>query len=132
MFYAKMFLLMLLLHLFADFTLQGWFANGKQRSWWMEMCEKLGFSFGPYKYDYICALIGHAVYWTLITFAPIIFLANWSSVFDFAVFVIAQTAIHAWVDDLKANRFKLNLIADQLLHIGQIIIGVLALSHLEF
>jgi hypothetical protein len=29
--------------------------------------------------------------------------------------------IHAFVDDLKANRFKINLIADQLIHLAQII-----------
>ena len=122
---------MLLLHLFADFTMQGWFANGKQKSWWLEMCEKLGFSFGPYKYDYICALIGHAVYWTLITFSPIIFFADWPSVCSLGLFVAVQAFIHADIDDLKANRFKINLIADQLLHIVQIIVGVLVLFKLE-
>ena len=34
---------------------------------------------------------------------------------------IINTAIHAFVDDLKANKFKINLVEDQLAHLLQII-----------
>jgi hypothetical protein len=36
--------------------------------------------------------------------------------------IVGNTIIHAIVDDLKANRNKLNLIQDQLLHLAQIVI----------
>jgi hypothetical protein len=42
------------------------------------------------------------------------------SLVAFIVNFIAQTAIHAVVDNLKANKMKINLIEDQLLHLVQI------------
>jgi len=35
---------------------------------------------------------------------------------------IFNTMIHAFIDNLKANEERINLIIDQLLHLGQIII----------
>ena len=35
---------------------------------------------------------------------------------------ITNMAIHAFVDSLKANQFKINLVIDQTIHIVQIII----------
>ena len=117
----KLFLLMLLLHFIADYTLQGCLANMKQKSWWIEQCHKHGFDFAKYKYDYVCSLICHALYWTLITFAPIIFFSDLS---DIGIVTVAfgNMAIHAIIDHTKANKFKINLIVDQLLHWAQIFI----------
>ena len=117
----KLFLLMLLLHFIADYTLQGCLANMKQKSWWVEQCQKHGFDFEKYKYDYVCSLICHALYWTLITFTPIIFFSDLSDIVITAI-VIGNMSIHAFIDHIKANKFKINLIVDQLLHLAQILI----------
>ena len=111
--------LMLLGHLVADYTLQGWLADGKQKSWWEEtIIKKYGHlvDMAKYKYDYIAALVCHALYWSIFICAPF-YASSW-----FIVAVILNTIVHAIVDDLKANRHKINLIQDQLLHLGQILI----------
>lgn len=106
--------LMLLGHLVSDYTLQGWLADGKQKKWWQKICG--GEIPNKYKHDYIAALICHSLYWSIFICAP--FCASpW-----FLAAVAVNATIHAVVDDLKANRMKLNLIQDQLLHLGQILI----------
>lgn len=106
-------------HLLADYTLQGWLAQGKQLSWW----KNLGLTneqFKKYQYDYICALICHSLYWSIVTFLPVL----WLNVNEWIIIsiIIVNTIIHAIIDDLKANRFKLNLWQDQVLHLIQIVI----------
>lgn len=121
----KLFLLCVLLHLVADYTLQGCLANMKQRSWWDNLFNQYpDKDTTPYKYDYKCALFCHALYWTLITFAPILFCINITSDVILGV-VIINTAIHYTVDDLKANKFMINLWTDQIFHFVQIGITVL-------
>jgi hypothetical protein len=108
---------MLLGHLVADYTLQGWLADGKQKSWWRKI-------FGghedavpnKYRFDYIAALVCHSLYWSIFICAPF-FASSW-----FLAAVALNTVVHAIVDDLKANKFKINLIQDQLLHLGQILL----------
>ena len=108
---------MLLGHLISDYTLQGWLADGKQKSWWRKV-------FGghedavpdKYKHDYVAALICHALYWSIFICAP--FFAS----SRFLTVVVLNTVVHAIVDDLKANRHKINLIQDQLLHLVQILL----------
>ena len=105
---------MLLTHLVADYTLQGWLADGKQKSWWKKVVPNLDET--KYRYDYVMVLFCHSLYWSIFICMP--FLGHqylW-------VAVAVNTIIHMVVDDLKANRFKLNLIQDQLLHFGQILI----------
>ena len=66
----SIFALMLLGHLVADYTLQGWLANGKSKLWWESR-----FDYDvPVKYrrDYVCVLFCHALYWSLIVCLPII------------------------------------------------------------
>lgn len=120
----KLFLLMVLLHFIADFTLQGWFANGKQAMWWREQCaDECNMEFErrwkKYRNDYKCALIEHSLYWTLITFAPLIFFTA-SSWWALTLFVTGHTVSHAWIDDRKANKLEINLIQDQIFHFIQI------------
>jgi hypothetical protein len=101
-------------HLITDYTLQGWLADGKQKSWWNKITN--GNLPPKYRYDYIAALICHALYWSIAVCLPL-----WDSpILPWAI--IGNTIIHAVVDDLKANRSKLNLIQDQLLHLAQIVI----------
>lgn len=117
-------LLTILLHLIADYTLQGCLANLKQRSWWIEEGKKRDMTMqeiAKYKHDYKCGLLCHSLYWTLITFFPIIFLSNlsWAVV---SLIVLINTAIHYEVDDMKANQGKLTLWQDQGLHLLQIVL----------
>ena len=113
----KLFILfvMIFAHIVDDYYLQGILANLKQKSWWEN--QK---SYKPmYKYDYIVALIMHAFSWSFMISLPILYLGftKW-----IVVAIILNTIIHGIVDDLKANKGKINLIADQSIHIIQIVI----------
>ena len=107
-------IVMLFAHLITDYTLQGWLADGKQKSWWNKITN--GNLLPKYRHDYIAALICHALYWSIAVCLPL-----WNSPM-FLWVIIGNTIIHAIVDDLKANRNRLNLIQDQLLHLAQIAI----------
>jgi membrane carboxypeptidase/penicillin-binding protein len=74
-----------------------------------------------YKYDYIPALIMHAFSWTFMIMLPIAFALEFNNGWWVIAYII-NMAIHAFVDDLKANRYKINLVVDQSIHIAQIII----------
>lgn len=128
---AKMFLLVLLLHFISDFTLQGTLGNLKWKTWWMRECNRMEkenclewgsakATFNKYRYDYVCGLVCHSLYWTIFTFAPIIW--GMSNVWLIALLVVANAAFHYLVDDFKANRWRINLCQDQLLHLVQICI----------
>ena len=107
--------LMLLGHLVADYTLQGWLADGKQESWWKKVCGKDEIP-KKYRKDFWAALYCHGLYWSIFICAPF-YASNW-----FLVAIAMNTIAHAIIDDLKANLFQINLIQDQLLHLGQILI----------
>ena len=109
--------LMLLGHLVTDYTLQGWLADGKQKSWWRKVFGGHEDSVpNKYKNDYKAALACHALYWSIFICAPF-YASSW-----FLAAVVLNTVVHAIVDDLKANQFKINLIQDQLLHLVQILL----------
>ena len=113
----KLFILfvMIFAHIVDDYYLQGILASLKQKTWWEN--QK---SYKPmYKYDYIVALIMHAFSWSFMISLPILYLGftKW-----IAVAIILNTIIHGIVDDLKANKGKINLIMDQSIHIVQIVI----------
>jgi hypothetical protein len=109
-------IVMLSAHLITDYTLQGWLADGKQKSWWDKAFG--GKTPDKYRHDYVAALICHALYWSIAVCLPL-----WNSPM-FLWAIIGNTIFHAIVDDLKTNRKRLNLIQDQLLHIVQIAITV--------
>lgn len=119
----KIILLMILGHLIADYTLQGCLAKMKQKAWWKEMLNDIK----PerrhkYHHDYIVALVCHALYWSLLAFLPLYNSPVWASV------VLVNAALHAVIDDLKANRNAINLCQDQLLHLAQIVVTYLVLG----
>lgn len=76
----------------------------------------------PHRYskDYLCALIIHAMMWSISIMIPSIIFGLFTP--WIIAMVLGNTIIHAIVDDLKANKFKLNLIQDQIIHFAQIII----------
>lgn len=124
----KVVLLIIGLHIFADFTLQGILADLKQKDYWVKLFKD-GSTWISYeglirKYgnDYKVALLCHSIYWTLITFAPIIYLS--SSDWFIVSLVSLNTLVHYVVDDQKANAHTINLIHDQIAHIAQISITI--------
>lgn len=107
------FILMILGHLVADYPLQGWLAQAKQKEYW----EK----FDPmYSLDYIPALVSHSLMWAIIMMLPLFMLETINPIF-FAIALFSNIVIHCIVDDLKANKKVINLIVDQGCHLLQII-----------
>lgn len=110
-------ILMLFAHIVDDYYLQGVLAKMKQKSWWENNApDKL------FKYDYIVALICHSLSWAIMIALPILFASAWNPHWAVYLMLGINLAIHAIVDDLKANKKKINLIADQSIHFVQIIV----------
>ena len=110
------FLIMILLHIIDDFVLQPiCLSKLKQKSFW-EIYVKDN---EIYKFDYKVALVIHALSWAIMIHLPLMFIV--SNEFLVFISVIINTAIHAWIDDEKANKLNINLFEDQMMHIGQIV-----------
>lgn len=109
------FMLMIFCHIVDDYYLQGWLASAKQKKYWKDNApDRL------YKFDYIWALLMHSFSWAFMIMLPIAYVTNFSIPFMFVIVFITNILIHAFVDDLKANRKKINLIQDQTIHLMQI------------
>lgn len=104
-------------HVFDDYHLQGILANMKQKSWWQENAPQ-----DMYKYDYIVALLMHSISWAFLIMLPIAAWNGFAVNVSFGLAFMFNVAIHAIVDDLKANRHRISLVADQGFHMIQIII----------
>lgn len=110
-------ILMVFLHIIDDYNLQGWLASAKQREWWKNNApSKL------YKYDYIWALFTHSFSWSFMIMLPIALNMRFNIDFIFIIILFANMLIHAFIDDLKANKKKINLWTDQIIHVMQIIV----------
>lgn len=109
-------LFMLFCHVFDDYFLQGCLANLKQKKWWEKNAPD-----DKYKYDYLMALGCHAFSWTFSIMLPLAINSGFNLNWFFLAYPI-NFIIHYVTDDLKANRGKINLIADQSIHFAQIII----------
>ena len=113
-------LCMFFCHIVDDYYLQGWLASGKQQKWWKQNAPQ-----EMYKHDYIMALAEHAFSWAFMVHIPIMtYMVFGGTVIGDALVcsIIIDTVIHAVVDDMKANKRKINLIQDQLIHFLQIIV----------
>ena len=119
------FLWMLFDHVFDDYKLQGIMANMKQKIWWKENAPEE--SYKKYKHDYIAALIMHSISWSFMVMLPIAVYLKFDIDTVFGVVFACNVLIHALVDDLKANKLRINLIQDQAIHIVQIIISFVIL-----
>ena len=106
-------------HVVADYNLQGWLASAKQKSYWEENCR---FEMYKYKYDYICALIMHSISWTFMIMLPIAYAQGFTIGTMFVIELIINVIFHAIIDDQKANKKTINLWADQMFHIMQIVL----------
>lgn len=117
-----MFLAMIFLHIIDDYCLQGILSKLKQKMWWKENApQKL------YKNDYLMGLFMHSFSWTFMIMLPIAIFLNFQIGLGFLILFSLNLIIHAYVDNLKANLFKINLITDQSIHLMQIIITFLIL-----
>jgi hypothetical protein len=112
----KLLLLMVLMHIVDDYYLQGKLALMKQKSWWK---KQEGYK-SLYKDDYKMALLMHSMSWSIMILLPAIFILNTNQYALLAIFII-NTFIHYHIDDLKANKLKINLMFDQTIHIMQVI-----------
>lgn len=104
---------MILCHLLADYPLQGWLAQAKAKTYWANSPENNQF-------DWTAALAGHATMWGIVMMIPI----AWACNFELGWFWFALPAniiFHYFIDWLKANKQKINLVVDQYMHIWQII-----------
>lgn len=118
---------MLFCHIIDDYYLQGILASMKQKLWW----EK-NYPNEKYKNDYKIALFMHSASWSFMTLLPVSIYniinyctdAFWTMWF---IIWIINLIIHMIVDDLKANKLKINLIIDQIIHMIQIVIAFVIL-----
>lgn len=110
---------MIFAHITDDYYLQGWLASAKTKNWWEKNApNKL------YSKDYIMALFCHSLSWSIMVFLPILIYSLYNQI-DLNWFYLVlpiNLIIHAVIDDLKANKFKINLIIDQCIHFMQIFI----------
>jgi hypothetical protein len=108
---------MIFAHIVDDFYLQGILIKMKQKQWWEENAPNT-----LYKHDYIIALIIHAISWSCMIMAPaILFKLPTIKLGMIIILFIFNVITHANIDNQKANMHKINLIQDQLMHLGQII-----------
>ena len=114
--FVFMILWMVFFHIVDDFYLQGWLSQAKQKKYWQENAPE-----EMYKFDYIWALIMHSFSWTFMIMLPIVFVKMLYIDVGFLKLFAINLVIHAITDDLKANRKKINLWEDQLIHIIQIV-----------
>lgn len=124
-------IIMIYCHLIDDYVLQGILAKLKQRNYWV---GATGPKYEKYKYDYIVALICHALEWSITISIPILvlFYCNPKIILGIIIIVaiIVNTIIHSIVDHLKANEFMINLVIDQSIHLLQIVVYWLAIIFL--
>lgn len=112
---------MIFCHIVDDYYLQGWLASAKQKSWWETNApDEL------YKNDYKMALIEHAFSWSFMIHIPIIVSSFFIEIpylsFVYSITLLINMCIHAFVDNLKANKKKINLVTDQIIHLFQVVI----------
>lgn len=115
--------IMVFFHIYDDFYHQSksFLVTGKQKSWWERNCPDI-----MYENDYLIVLFLHAFSWSFMVHIPLIIyklVIIENLVFEpFCSSIFIHSMIHAFVDDLKANKLRINLIVDQLLHLLQMII----------
>ena len=120
---VKVLLLMFLFDIIDDFVLQSvCLSKLKQKKYWIEECKKNNLDISKYDTDYITALLMHGLSWSIMIHIPLMFLGGINDDFFLLLSVLFNTLIHSFIDDLKANKLKINLDVDQCLHGLQIII----------
>ena len=120
----KIIIIMLLLHIIDDFVFQGVCLNKlKQKEFWKDYVTEDN---QLYKNDYIVALFIHGLSWSIMIHLPFFF-------FDCSeglllALIIIQAIVHSFIDNLKANAKKINLVIDQICHFVQILLSYIFLT----
>lgn len=113
---------MLFCHIVDDYYLQGWLASAKQKSWWEKNNPN-----PLYKNDYKMALLEHAFSWTFMIHVPVMLASVTGNLevkgYLFIILFVINCGIHALVDNAKANKLKISLVQDQLIHVVQIVLS---------
>lgn len=115
--FIKILLFMILLHIIDDFVLQPIsLSNLKQKKWWE---KQEGYS-EKYKDDYKVALAIHSISWSIMIHLPLVIMFPSLGQLALLISFIVNAVIHYYIDDLKANKLKINLFEDQMVHFWQI------------
>lgn len=115
--FIKILLFMILFHIIDDFVLQPIsLSNLKQKKWWE---KQEGYS-DKYKDDYKVALAIHSISWSIMIHVPSVIMFPSLGQLALLISFIANAVIHYYIDDLKANKLKINLFEDQMVHFWQI------------
>ena len=115
--FIKILLFMILLHIIDDFVLQPIsLSNLKQKKWWK---KQEGYS-DKYKDDYKVALAIHSISWSIMIHIPLVIMFPSLGQLALLTSFIVNAVIHYFIDDLKANKLKINLFEDQMVHFCQI------------
>lgn len=109
-------LCMIFFHILDDYVLQApCLSSLKQQSFWKENAPD-----EKYKHDYIWALIVHSFSWAFMIMLPVAYTNGFDINYGFVIIFAFNVAIHAFVDNAKANWKMINLWQDQLIHLVQI------------
>ena len=115
--FIKIVLFMILFHIIDDFVLQPIsLSNIKQKKWWK---KQEGYS-DKYKDDYKVALAIHSISWSIMIHIPLVIIFPSLGQLALLISFIVNAVIHYFIDDLKANKLKINLFEDQMVHFCQI------------
>lgn len=115
--FIKIVLFMILFHIIDDFVLQPIsLSNLKQKKWWE---KQEGYS-DKYKDDYKVALAIHSISWSIMIHIPLVIMFPSLRQLALLISFIVNAVIHYFIDDLKANKLKINLFEDQMVHFCQI------------
>lgn len=108
-------IVMVLMHITADFVLQGIMADLKQK----KVCA----SYGPeYAHDWAIVLFMHSFMWAFMIMLPWAYMVGFNIDSIFVTVLFLNTMAHMVIDHAKCNMLKINMTMDQCLHIFQIII----------
>lgn len=109
---------MFFMHVVADFNLQGIMASMKQKTWWQ---KQEGYDEEDNGNDYKFPLFWHSLRWSFCIMLPL-FIANGLKInLVGLIFFCLNIWWHYKTDDAKANKYFLNLVDDQIIHILQIV-----------
>lgn len=113
---------MLFMHVLGDFVLQrqGWMHEMKRVQWWREITDDK-----RYNYDFVPILFLHGFSWSFLVHLPLLLVMPINGYISASILIMG--IVHGAVDHLKANRFMLNLIQDQIIHMIQI--AIIAISY---
>ena len=115
--FINILLFMILFHIIDDFVLQPIsLSNLKQKKWWK---KQEGYS-DKYKDDYKVALAIHSMSWSIMIHIPLVIMFPSLGQLALLISFIVNAVIHYYIDDLKANKLKINLFEDQMVHFWQI------------